>query len=292
MSSPTPSVLYGLRRGIELWRVVLAVFLGSVVVFLPLHLVLWTSAAGAIGSLPDGELPDGEVLLIAVELLWPVWPALLLAVMSSIFALWAWTVLWHAGVVRWFVYSGRRGVRLAEILSRGLFGWWRWARLGLMSIGVLAVVEVGLALIFAGLRDRAVEAADDWALGIYLESGLVLGLLAGLICWLATLRGAWLLGDVNRRSAVLAWFAGLRGTFRQPVRSVLTLVLWVVPGFAASVASLAAGWRFEAIRDPLANAVVSTGAGLVGAFCLVGLFLSFAPVSGLAGADEKENGRV
>lgn len=281
MSSPAPSVAYGFRRAVELWRVVLAVFLGSAAVFLPVRLVLWATAGETLGSLPGGDLPDGELVLILVELLLPVWPAVALAAVSSIVSLWAWTVLWHAGVVRWLVFSGRRDVRLAEILSRGLFGWWRWARLGLVSLGVLLVCEVALALIFAALRNRAHDVANDWALGIALETGIVLGLFAAVVCWLATLRGAWLLGEVTRSSAVLAWLAGLSGVVRQPLRSLLALVVWAVPGLVFASAPPLAGWRFEALRAPFVGGLVGAVAGILGAFCLVGLFLSFAPITGL-----------
>lgn len=285
MSGPAPTPVFGFRKAVELWRVVLAVYFGSVVVFLPLHLMLWTTAGGVFGSLPDGDLPDGEILLITVELLRPIWPALVLAGLSSIFALWGWTVLWHAGVIRWFVYSGRRDVRLAEILSRGLFGWWRWARLGLTAIAVLGLVHATVIGAFVELKERAAERADDWALGIYLESGILLCLAAAVLCWLATLRGAWLLGEVNRKSAVLAWLAGLWGTVKQPFRSLWTLAVWALPGLAVSVLPLVAGSRMEALRAPVANAMVGIACSLIAAFCLVGLFLSFAPVTGLA--DEK-----
>lgn len=285
MSGPAPSPVFGFRKAVELWRVVLAVYFGSVVVFVPLHLVLWTTAGGVFGALPSGDLPNGELLLIAVELLRPVWPALVLAGLSSVFALWGWTVLWHAGVIRWFVYSGRRDVRLAEILSRGLFGWWRWARLGLTAIAGLVFVHATVIGAFVELKERAADRADDWALGIYLESGILLCLVAAVICWLATLRGAWLLGEVNRKSAVLAWLAGLWGTVKQPLRSLWTLAVWALSGLAASILPLVAGWWIEALRAPFASAVVGIACGLLTAFCFVGLFLSFAPVTGLA--DEK-----
>lgn len=288
MNGPAPSPSFGLRKAIELWRVVLAVTFGSVVVFLPLHLVLWTTAGGVFGVLPSGDLPDGELLLIFVELMRPVWPAVVLAGLSSVFALWAWTVLWHAGVIRWFVYSGRRDVRLAEILSRGLFGWWRWARLGLTAVAVLALVHATVIWAFLEIKERAAERADDWALGIYLESGILLCLVAAVLCWLATLRGAWLLGEVNRKSAVLAWLAGLWGTVKQPIRSLLALAVWALPGFAAAVLPLVAGGQIEAVRAPFANAVVSIACGLLSAFCLVGLFLSFAPVTDLVRQRESE----
>jgi hypothetical protein len=277
MNRPAPSLRFGFRRAIELWQVVLTVFLGTVVVFVPVHLVLWATVAGVFGSLPESGLPDGELLLIAIELLRSEWLALALAVLSSVFALWAWTVLWHAGLVRWFVYSGRKDVRLAEILSRGLFGWWRWARLGITSIAVFLVGQTALGFGFKWLGDRA----DDSLLGFGLVALAVLSLVLTVLCWLATLRGAWLLGEVHRRSAVLAWLAGLRGTVTQPVRSMLTLVLWVAPGLVASLLPLLAGWQLEVLRDGAPAAVVELVAGLLGAFCWVGLFLSFAPVTGL-----------
>jgi hypothetical protein len=103
-----------------------------------------------------------------------------------------------------------------------------------------------------------------------------------LLVWLAGLRGAWLLGSEGRRSAVLAWLAGLWGTLRQPVRSVATLMVWLVPWLAALTAPLLIGWRFEAMRAVTPTGVLEAVAGLVVACCQVGLFLSFAPVTGLA----------
>ena len=139
---------------------------------------------------------------IAIELLETVWPPLVLAVLSGCLILWAWTVLWHAGLVRWFYYSGRRNVPLAEVLSRGLFGWWRWARLGLTSTAVVVLVHIAVWMSFVKLKERASVLADDSRLGIYLESGILLCLLAAVAYWLAGLRGAWLLGESARRSAV------------------------------------------------------------------------------------------
>jgi hypothetical protein len=262
------------------------VFLVSVAVFVPARLVLWTSVGGALANLPGGDLPDGEIALILTELVRPIWPSLALAFLSGCFALWAWTVLWHAGLVRWFFYSGKNDVRLAEVLSRGLFGWWRWARLGLTSVAVLVLVCSAVGMAFFKLKERAADLADDSRLGIYLESGILLCLVAGVLCWMATLRGAWLLGESHRRSAVLAWLGGLSGTVKHPLRSLLILLVWVVPGLAATVAPTILAWRFEAFRETIPSAVVGAGGGLITAFCLVGLFLSFAPVTGLA-----DNGR-
>ena len=97
-----------------------------------------------------------------------------------------------------------------------------------------------------------------------------------------------MLGQSHRRSAVLAWLAGLWETIRQPVRSLATLLVWVAPGLAVVVAPMILGWRFEILRGTIPSAVLGAVAGLVVAFCWVGLFLSFAPVTGLMGSDSRE----
>ena len=210
-------------------------------------MVLWSAVGEALGHLPDGGVPAGEILLILIELLVPVWPALATAVVSGWFALWLWTVLWHAGVVRWLVFSGRRGVHLAEILSRGVLHWWRWARLGLTSVVAIGLSHTAIAVAYGAFQDRAAESATGLWLGLWLASAIALAAVVVVLAWLAALRGAWLLGESERRSAVLAWMAGLWGTIRQPVRSILTLVLWVIPGLAAAVGStiLAGNSRFS-----------------------------------------------
>ena len=286
---PAPSLSFGVSKTLVLWRVVVVVFVVSVLVFVPARLVFWTSVGGALSNLPDGGLPAGETALILAELLRPVWLPLALAFLSGCFTLWAWTVLWHAGLVRWFFYSGRDDVRLAEVLSRGLFGWWRWARLGLTSAAALAVVNGGIVAAYLAFERRTVALADDSGLDIVLEAAILLGFGSALLVWLATLRAAWLLGESRRRSAVLAWLAGLWGTLRQPVRSLFTLGVWAAPVVLAAVAPTILGWRFEILREMVPGTVLGIIAGLVTAFCQVGLFLSFAPVTGSVrdeGADQ------
>lgn len=257
---------------IALWRLVLAVFFVSVVAAAPLQLVVWAATGETLAAMPSDGLPAGELALVLIECLKPVWAPLLLALVTARLGLWAWTVLWHAGVVRWFVYSGRRDVRLAELLSRGLMGWWRWARLGLTAV---AAVVLGVVVLVAGhglLEERASAAALYGAVG--------LGLVWFILCRLATLYGAWALGEANRRSAVLAWVAGLRAAVTRPIRSLLTLAAWAVPGIAAAIMPLAVGWQFEVLRGPVAGTLIGLAAGLVAAFCWVALFLSFAPMTG------------
>jgi hypothetical protein len=271
-----------------MWRVVLAVWLVTTAVFLPARVVVLIAAAEAFAAVPDGSLPDGELLLITVELLRPVWAPLAMAVLSGWLALWAWTVLWHAGVVRWFVLSGRSGVRLTEILGRGLLDWWRWARLGLTAMGALVLGASVLWLAIGWADDHVLEHVDDRLLGGFVAAAAALSLAMVVLVWLATLRGAWLLGVGNRRSAVLAWVDGLWGSLRHPVSSLVTLALWSVPALAAIAVPLLVGWNFEVLRSPLPSAIIDAAAGLFAAFCLVGLFLSFAPVTGRAAENRVE----
>lgn len=288
MKTPRPSWTFGFHMAVELWRVVVSVFVVSAVVMVPAQVVLWSAVGETYSHLPDDGLEGGEILRILIELLVPVWLPLATAVVSGWFALWLWTVLWHAGVVRWLVFSGRRGVRLAEILSRGVLHWWRWARLGLTSVVAIGLFHTAIAVVYGALHVRVAESASDLLFGLWLVSAIVLAAVVGVLCWLAGLRAAWLLGESARRSAVLAWLAGLSGTIRQPVRSFLTLLIWVVPGFAAAVAPTILGWRYEFLRGMIPSTVFGAVAGLVVAFCWVGLFLSFAPVTGMARQGESQ----
>ena len=283
-----PSPAFGLRHVGKMWRVVLAVWLVTAAVFLPARVVVWTAVAETFAALPSGDLPDGELSLITVELLSPVWAPLAVAMLSGWLALWAWTVLWHAGVVRWLLIAGRVELRLAEVLGHGLMGWWRWARLGLTSLSVLLTTHSVLWLAVNKAQEHARNSADDSWLGYGLLLAFTTSAAVVILCWLATLRGSWLLGAGNRRSAVLAWLAGLWGSVRQPLRSPATLLVWAVPGIAATVIPILVGWNFEALRSPLPSAIIDAACGLLAAFCLVGLFLSFAPVTGLLGIHSRE----
>ena len=283
-----PSPVFGLRRVSGMWRLVLAVWLVAMAVFVPVRLVLWTAVGETLGNLPTGDLPDGELLVIVFELLEPVWLSLAVALLSGWLALWTWTVLWHAGVVRWLLLSGRTELRLAEVLGHGLMGWWRWARLGMTSLSVLLITHSALWMAVRTASEHTRDSGDDSLLGYALLIAFATSVVVAILCWLATLRGSWLLGSGDRRSALLAWFAGLWGSVRQPIRSLVTLLVWAVPGIAATVTPIVVGWNFEVVRSPLPSAIIDAAAGLLAAFCLVGLFLSFAPVTGLVGEKREE----
>ena len=90
-----------------------------------------------------------------------------------------------------------------------------------------------------------------------------------IMCWLATLRGAWLIGESGRRSAVVAWLRGFGATLRQPIRSLCTLALWAVPGFVLLV--------LPVLLESSAAWLALLPAWLASAFCWVALYLSFVP---------------
>ena len=103
-------------------------------------------------------------------------------------------------------------------------------------------------LLVLQVKEQVRESADDSLLGVGLAAVLTVSAGMTILCWLATLRGAWLLGAGDRRSAVLAWLAGLWGTVRQPVSSLFTLAVWGLPAISATVIPLAAGWRFADLQ--------------------------------------------
>jgi hypothetical protein len=265
----TPSPISGLRLALRLRRLVGAVWLVSMAVFLPAHLVAELAAGATRAGLPDRPLPNGDSILILVELFRPVAGPFALALVSGGLALLAWLVLWHGGVVQWWFGAGAAQVRLAEILGHGIVWWWRYVRLAVVAVTVTAAM---LAAIWVPLKPLIRSAGTTGAggrSGLLLAAGLVLTAVVVIICWLATLRGAWLLGESGRRSAAVAWLRGLGVTLRQPIRSLFTLALWAVPGFALLALPVL-------IEGPAAWLVLLP-AWLGSTFCWVALFLSFAP---------------
>jgi hypothetical protein len=265
----TPSPGSGLRLALRLRKLVAAVWLVSMVVFLPAQLVVNRAAGATRANLPVGPLTPGDDLLILVELIRPVAGPLVLALGSGVLALLAWSVLWHGGVVRWWQGAGTASVQLAEILGHGIVWWWRYARLAVVAATVTAATLAAIWVPLKPLIRSAETAAGGGRAGVLLATGLVLTVVVMSICWLATLRGAWLLGESGRRSAVVAWLRGLGATLRQPIRSLWTLVLWSLPGFALLVLPL--------LVEGLAAWLVLLPAWLGSAFCWVALYLSFAP---------------
>ena len=265
----TPSPGSGLRLALRLRRLVGAVWLGSMAVFLPAHLVAELAAGATRAGLPGRPLPAGDSLLILVELFRPVVGPFALALCSGGLALIAWSVLWHGGVVRWWQGAGAADAQLAEILGHGIVWWWRYARLVVVAVTIPAALLAAIWVPLKPLIHTAGTTGDGGRSGLLLAAGLVLTAVVLIMCWLATLRGAWMFGESGRRSAVVAWLRGFGATLRQPIRSLGTLVLWTVPGFALLV--------LPVVLEGPAAWLALLPAWLGSAFCWVALFLSFAP---------------
>jgi len=264
-----PSPGAGFRLALRLRRLVATVWLVSMAVFLPAQLVVELAVGATRANLPDRPLPPGDRMLILVELIRPVAGPLALALVSGALALLAWSVLWHGGTVRWWQGAGATRVRLAEILGHGVVWWWRYARLALVAVTVTVAMLATIWLPFRSLIRSAETAAGGGRSGVLLVTGLVLSAVVLIVCWLATLRGAWLLGESGRRSAVVAWLRGFGVTIRQPISSFFTLVLWAAPGFALLA--------LPVLVEGRAAGLVLLLAWLGSAFCWVALYLSFAP---------------
>ena len=265
----TPSPGSGLRLALRLRKLVAAVWLVSMAVFVPAQLVMNQAVGATRANLPDGPLTPGDNLLIVVELIRPVAGLLALALGSGVLALLAWSVLWHGGVVRWWQGAGTAGVQLAEILGHGIVWWWRYARLAVVAVTVTAAMLAAIWVPLGPLIRSAGTIGGGGRSGGLLTTGLVLTVIVMIISWLATLRGAWLFGESGRRSAVVAWLRGLGATLRQPIRSLWTLVLWGLPGFALLV--------LPVLVEGLVAWLALLPAWFGSAFCWVALYLSFAP---------------
>jgi hypothetical protein len=273
---------------LQLWRVVIAVWVVSLVVTLPALWVVGGALAPDLRNLPAAGVPEGDVPLIVGDALEAVRGALVLAIASGAAALWAFTVLWHAGVVGWTLWGGGRRVRLGEVLGFGIVSWWRYARL---SLTAAAAFGFSLALLWAPLWEAVgacYRAMEEGPMVWLLVAGVILSKLLVVIIWCATLRGAWLLGLPERRSAVASWLRGLAGSLRTPVASLGTVLLWAVPATTLSVVPLALGLAMPELRGGLLIPVLGQVASAVRAFCWVALFLSFAPATVLVGPSALE----
>jgi len=279
--SNRPSVTWGLHELPRLWRLVIAGWAVSVFCFLPTLWVIGGAVADPVANLPEHGAPPGEVLLISIERLGGLLGALKLAVVSGLGMLWMWTVLWHAGLVGWRLWSGGRRVRLGEVLGLGVVSWWRYARLSATAASTSAAA---LALVWLPVWRSITASHRSMAEGRMLALvglGIVLSNIVLLLVWAAHVRAAWMLGLPERRSAVVAWLRGLVDSVRDPLASLGAVIAWALPAMVVSALPLVAGGWFEGLRGGWTLAVFGQVAAATRAACWVGLFLSFAPVTGL-----------
>jgi hypothetical protein len=245
------------------------VWLVCVAIFLPAHLIVLAATAATFADLPARDLPTGDELLIMVELIRPVVVPLAIALISGLLAFVAWAELWHGGTVRWWMGAGAARVRLAEILGHGVVWWWRYMRLamiaGLAAAAALAMVWLPIRRLVGGTE----PAAAGRGAALLLAAGLALSVLVILVDWLATLRASWLLGESGRSSAAVAWFRGLVAAVREPVSSLLPVVVWGIPAIVMLVLPVLVEASIATVAMPLC--------WLAAAFCWVALFVSYAP---------------
>ncbi len=261
-----PSVVEGFRLALRLRKLVVAVWFAALAAFVPAQLVVSLVGGPIRGHLPARPLPVGDDFLILVEVLRPVAVPLALALVSGCIALVAWSIAWHAGVVRWWLGAGAARVRLAEIVGHGIVWWWRYARLAL--VGALSIA-VALTAVWAPVRLVIRDMDSGTRVGLILLSGLVLSLVFVTIIWIATLRGGWFLGESGRRSSLLAWLRGFGATLRRPFHSVLPVLVWALPAAILAAAPL--------LVEPPWAVLTLFLASLGASFCWVALYLSFAP---------------
>lgn len=258
----TPSVVTGFRLTARLHRMVVGVWLVSVLLLIPAQVIVQATAGPARANMPAGGLDAGDNLLVFLEIMRPVAVPLAVALCFGCFLFFAWWILWHAGTVGWWLNPESDAVRLAQILGYGLAVWWRYARLALLALIVQVIVAVSPWL------PMLVDVEERFLLPL-LIFGSVLTVLATTMVWLATLKGMWLLGEPGRRSAVAALVRGLWAVLRQPLRYLLPFLVWALPGAALLVLPL--------LYDGPAAAVFLLVAWLVSAFFWVALHLSYAP---------------
>ncbi len=264
-----PSPIAGLKLALRLHKLVLAAWLVSIGVFLPAQLMVDLTTGPTRANLPDTELPAGDGLLIFFELLRPIAVPLAVALGLGWVALAAWSILWHAGTARWWLGAGAARVRLSEILGHGVVWWWRYARLAAVAAGITAATQAAVWVPVSTTVRGADLTATVGRAGLLLLAGVIVSVVAIVVCWVATLRGGWMLGESGRRSALVAWLRGLGATLRRPLRSLLPLLVWGVPGLLLLVVPLFVG-------GPLAVPALMAAA-LAAAFCWVALYLSYAP---------------
>jgi hypothetical protein len=280
-----PIAGHGFRQARRFWKLVVASWLGGLVLQLPSQIVVHRGIAAGWRHLPLHTMPQGEIALILCRDL-ADWMAPLLALTAlSLVGCWLWTVLWHAGVVSWHVWVGGRVVRLGEVLGLGVSAWLRYLRL---SVTAGSALLLGVVLIWVSLGYwlyGAWQEQDGFRLLTLLGLGFGFSVLAAIFSWAAVLWGAWLLGMPGSRSAAVAWWHGLVSTWRHPMVTFSCLGRWLFVAGAAALLPVLLPWQLATLRGPISSFVTGAAGGLALAYCWVGLFLSFAPVSGFSLAE-------
>jgi hypothetical protein len=236
-----------------------------------------------LGALPaDGAAP-GDVVVILTHAALDHGLAVAIAVVAGICLLWLWTVLWHAGVVRWQQWGTSPRPRLAEILGLGLIAFWPFARLALTAIVATAACMAAVWFPATLAIDGAHRAMADHRVVPLAVAAVLVTVAVSLVLWAVTLRAAWLLSLPAGHSAVLAWLRALSSTLRSPLSSVGVVLVWAVPALGLGALPLLVGPGLPEVLAP----ALSQASALLRAFCWVAMFCSFATATGLWPPDEE-----
>jgi len=288
MKKSKVSPLFGLRRALTLWRLVLVVWAVSAAISLLPLFVVRGELARLLGPIPiDGAAP-GDGQLVVMWGLSRVGSALGPSILMALVLLAFFTILWHAGATGWQLWRSGESARVGEILGLGLLRWWRYARLALTALaGALLLMPALSAPFFLLAKKAAKDLAETRMVNLQLAGMVMLTLLLWII-WAATLRGAWELAHPRRRSAALAWLHGLAGALRSPFGSLGTVLLWGLAGKLLALTPLVSGLAHRGFGGTPAWFALAVLSHLAAAFCWVALFFSFAPVCSLVDPSLRE----
>lgn len=239
------AMISGLRHAAQ-WRLLLwwllALWVPTLLVALPVGSALqalWGQSPQAAAIAAGGNLPLFADALMGLD------EAMGGIGIASLFAL-ALTLLlspWLAGMVVASIRAGRK-LRMGELLHGGFAEYGRMFRSLLWSIVPLGVaIGLGMAAIHLGTKDadKAILASDT-------ERGELIGtivLIALFVFAHMTVEAgrAWFGADAGLRSAVRAWWRGLKLVLRRPLASLIVYLGTSLFGYV--VAALIGLWRFN-----------------------------------------------
>jgi hypothetical protein len=273
-----PSVGAGLAMAWRLRGLVGVLWIVHHLLLAPLWGVAVTTFGGSSAARLAPGSPDGEFVVVVLELARPVvWP-LALAAASAVAGGWVWAVLWRAGVVTWAVWGTSGRPRITEILGHGVVRWWRFARLHAVVTAALGAMVVGIAIVVGHRFEAAARVAADprvveWSAGAFI-AWIVLSIVAGTVI----AAGCWRLGTPGVHSALHAAAQGAVVIGRHPVRAPLVTAAWWV---AAGLLTAGPVWMAVSGASQAATVVVLEVCLVARAACRVGLLGSFLPLLGV-----------
>ena len=278
-----PSATLGAREARRFAPVAVAVWLASGAAMAPACMVVVSALSPALGRLPSdlGSLPPGELAVVARGALAGVPRPLEVGLVAGLVLLWAWQVLWRAGVTSWRVWAGERRVRLGELLGLGLTRWWPVARVHLTGLAVAAGGIALLVTVALEMIGQAWTAMAEVRLVVVVIASAAAVVLILAACRAATVAGVWRLARPDRSSAVLAWVEGLWVVVRHPLASAAAVLLWSAAGLGAVMLAAIMLLAVPSLAASSWGLVVVAACALLEAAAAVALMGAFAPVSGL-----------